>query len=169
MSRGISFDTHNPGDGLLLGQLHSLNQGYSTLNTLAFADGVHPLTAYLDLCRCAGQLALYTELHKAPDLPRYDHDDLGNCFFRVKQYLDSIDIAEPSYEERPFLGRGTRIEVALEPKWLEPMWEMFVGVQSELSAEECFRLLTRSGQLDMKIRPRRFDLRPRPSRTGVHS
>jgi type VI secretion system protein ImpJ len=151
VSRGISFDTRNPGDGLLLGQLHSLNQGYALLNTLAFAEGIHPLTAYLDLCRYAGQLAIFTEVRKAPDLPRYDHDDLGTCFYRVKQYLDSVDIAEASYEERPFIGHGSRIEVSLEQKWLEPMWEMFVGVDSELTPDDCIRLLTRSGLLDMKI------------------
>jgi type VI secretion system protein ImpJ len=151
VSRGISFDTHNPGDSLLLGQLHALNQGYALLNTMAFAEGVHPLPAYLELCRYAGQLAIFTTTRKAPDLPRYDHDDLGTCFYRVKQYLDSVDIQEPSYEERPFIGHGMRIEVTIEPKWLEPIWEMFVGVQSNLTQEECIRLLTRSGPLDMKI------------------
>ena len=55
VSRGISFDTHNPGDGLLLGQLQALNEGYSIFNTLAFAEGIHPLVAYVELCRCAGQ------------------------------------------------------------------------------------------------------------------
>ena len=151
VSRGITFDTHNPGDGLILGQLHALNQGFSLLNTLAFAEGIHPLTAYLDLCRYAGQMAIFTATRKAPDLPRYDHDNLGDCFFRVKQYLDSIEISEPTYEEREFIGRGPRIEVKLEPKWLEPIWDMFVGVTSELSLDDCVRLLTRSGPLDMKI------------------
>jgi type VI secretion system protein ImpJ len=43
------------------------------------------------------------------------------------------------------------MQVALEPKWLEPAWQMFVGVHSPLKAEECVRLLTQKGQLDMKI------------------
>jgi type VI secretion system protein ImpJ len=43
------------------------------------------------------------------------------------------------------------MQVALERSWLEPAWQMFVGVQSTLKAEEIVRLLTKSGQLDMKI------------------
>jgi predicted component of type VI protein secretion system len=43
------------------------------------------------------------------------------------------------------------MEVKIEPKWLEPIWEMFVGVQSNLTADEVVKLLTRSGQLDMKM------------------
>src|SRR5262249_36621076 len=58
---------------------------------------------------------------------------------------------EPIYEERPFIGEELRMQVDLEPKWLEPVWQMYVGVSSPLKAEDCIRLLTRPGQLDMKI------------------
>jgi type VI secretion system protein ImpJ len=150
-SRSISFDTNNPGDNLLLGQLHALNRIYGVLHSIIFAEGIHPLEAYVELCRSAGQLAIFSDTRRAPTLPRYDHDDLGGCFYRVKQYIDSIEITEPSYEERPFIGKGLRIEVMLEPKWLEPVWDIFVGVKSELTAEETVRLLARRGPLDMKI------------------
>src|SRR5207244_9394696 len=48
---------------------------------------------------------------------------------------------------------GLRMQVSLEPAWLESIWQMFVGVQTTLGAEDCIRLLTRSGHqgLDMKI------------------
>lgn len=152
VTRGISFDTRNPGDALLLGQLQGLNEACALLKVLAFAEGVHPLEAYLELCRVAGKLAIFDKNNpRAPDLPRYDHDDLGGCFYRVKLYLDSIDISEPIYEERPFIGQERRIQVTLEPKWLEPLWEMYVGVQTPLKAEECITLLTRPGKTDMKI------------------
>jgi type VI secretion system protein ImpJ len=151
VSRGISFDTHNAGDAVLRGQLQQLNQAYALLEVLAFAEGVHPLRAYLELCRLVGQLAIFNATRKAPALPRYDHDDLGGCFYRVRQYLEDIPVEEPSYEERPFLGADSRMQVTLEPKWLEPSWEMYVGVLSPLKSEDCIKLLTRSGQLDMKI------------------
>lgn len=150
-SRGISFDTRNPGDGLLLAQLHALNKAYPQLNIVGFAEGFHPLGAYTELCRLAGTLAIFSDTRKAPQLPPYDHDDLGRCFYAVKQYIETIDITEPSYEERPFIGKGLRMQVDLEPKWLEPSWEIFVGVQTDLSADECYRMLTRQGLLDMKI------------------
>lgn len=151
VSRGIAFGTHNPDDALLLGQLHNLNGAYALLNILAFADGIHPLLAYAELCRLVGQLAIFGETRRPPDLPRYDHDDLGGCFYRVKQYVENIKISEPTYEERPFIGEGLRIQVKLEPKWLESIWEMFIGVQSSLKPDEVIRLLTRQGLLDMKV------------------
>jgi type VI secretion system protein ImpJ len=152
-SRNISFDSRQRGAAMRLAQLDVINEAYALLNVLAFAEGIHPLRAYLELCRLVGQLAIFGESRKVPDLPRYDHDDLGGCFYRIRLYLDQLLNAMPvdSYEERPFIGEELRMQVALEPKWLEPKWQMFVGVHTPLSAEECVRLLTRSGNLDMKI------------------
>jgi type VI secretion system protein ImpJ len=42
------------------------------------------------------------------------------------------------------------MQVTLEPSWLEAVWQMYIGVKSQLPAAECISLLTR-GQLDMKI------------------
>ena len=153
VSRGITFDSRAGEDPLIFSQLHALNEAYALLGTLAFADGIHPLPAYLELCRLVGQLAIYSAARKAPELPRYDHDDLGGCFYRVKQYLDELlgEVEELTYQERDFEGQGLRMQVALEPAWLEPAWEMFVGVESPLPPEEAVVLLTKAGQLDMKI------------------
>src|SRR5207237_9553996 len=115
--------------------------------------GVHPFWAYMELCRLGGKLGIFDEAtRRPPDLPRYDHDDLGGCFYKVKQYIDALldQGNELSYEERFFVGAGLRMQVALEAKWLEPGWQMFVGVKSPLKAEECIRLLTR-GVLQMKL------------------
>jgi type VI secretion system protein ImpJ len=49
VSRAISFDSQTQGDGLLLAQLRELNEASALLGTLAFAEGVHPLWAYLEL------------------------------------------------------------------------------------------------------------------------
>jgi len=151
VTRGITHDTRNPGDNMILAQLDALNEACALWNTLAFAEGVHPLLSYLEMCRLAGQMAIFTPVRKTPDLPRYDHDDLGGCFYRVKHYLDGIEITEAEYEERAFIGEGLRMQVTMEPKWLEPAFDMYVGVQCPLPAEECIRLLTKRGQLDMKI------------------
>ena len=40
--------------------LGELNQAYSTLAVLAFAQGVHPFVAYIELCRIVGQLSIFT-------------------------------------------------------------------------------------------------------------
>jgi type VI secretion system protein ImpJ len=153
ITRGISFDSRHRGAAMRLAQLDLFNEAYTLLNVVAFAAGVHPLVAYLELCRLVGQLAIFGERRRTPELPRYDHDDLGGCFYRVRVYFDQLinEMPVDSYEERPFIGEDKRMQVALEPKWLEPKWQMFVGVHTPLSADECVRLLTRAGNLDMKI------------------
>ena len=150
LSRGITFETQNPGDNKLLGRLAVLNEATAVLNTMAFAEGIHPFTAYLELCRLVGQLAIFRDDYRAPKLPRYDHDDLGMCFYWVKRFLED-DVDKFAYEERDFVGEGQRMQVAIEAKWLEPAWQMFVGVRSPLPAADVIDLLTTPGQLDMKI------------------
>jgi type VI secretion system protein ImpJ len=153
VDRGIGFDSQSQGDALLIAQLREMNEAYALLGVLAFAEGIHPLLAYLELCRLVGQLSIFGKTHRPPELPRYDHDDLGGCFYRVKQYIDMLIDEGPKleYVEQPFVGAGLRMQVSLQPAWLEPAWLVFVGVKSPLNTEECVRLLTRAGQLDMKI------------------
>jgi type VI secretion system protein ImpJ len=154
LSRGIAVDSQASGDALIVSQLRVLNEAYALLGVMIFADGVHPLPAYLELCRLVGQLAIYYEgHHRPPELPRYNHDDLGRCFYRVQQYLYDLlkQIQEPAYEQVPFVGSGLKMQVGIKPEWVEPAWEMYIGVQGELPADDCVRLLTRSNQLDMKM------------------
>lgn len=152
-TQGITFDRQAPGDALVLKQLQQLNEAVCVLHVLRAAPGVHPLTAYLELSRIVGQLAIFGATRRPPDLPHYDHDNLGACFTALKQHLDTqLDIVvEPEYKERPFLGAGSRLQVALEPRWLDPSWRMFIGVQSNLDTPQCITLLTKTGQLDMKV------------------
>jgi type VI secretion system protein ImpJ len=150
LTRGITFETQNPGDSKLLSRLAVLNEASCVLNTVAFAQGVHPFTAYLELCRLVGQLAIFREDHRAPKLPRYDHDDLGGCFFRVRCFLEE-DSDTVAYEEREFIGEGLRMQVRMDAKWLEAAWQVFVGVRSQLAAARVIDLLTTPGELDMKI------------------
>jgi type VI secretion system protein ImpJ len=152
-SRGISAESQVGEDARIVGQLRALNEAYAVLNIMAFADGVHPFAAYLELCRLVGRLSIFGETRRPPELPHYDHDDLGRCFYQVKVYLDGLLglVVEPDWLQRPFRGAALRMQVPLEPAWLEPAWQMFVGVQSPLPAEQCITLLTTPGQLDMKI------------------
>ncbi len=152
-SRGITLDSHGQGDARIIGQLARLNEAHALLSNVGFVDGIHPLVAYLELCRLVGQLSIFARSARPPQLPRYDHDDLGGCFWKVKQYIDGLlnEVEEPAYEERAFIGAGMRMQVAIEPKWLEPAYVMFLGVRSPLGSEEIVRLLTQAGRLDMKV------------------
>src|SRR5262249_44936988 len=99
-AQGFSFDTQAQGVAMTLAQLRELNEAYALLGTLVFVEGLHPLAAYLELCRLVGQLAIFGLTRRPPALPRYDHDDLGGCFYRVKQYLDELldQLVEPEYK-----------------------------------------------------------------------
>lgn len=153
VSRGINFDSKGQGDTLLFEQLRELNDAYALLGVMAFVPGLAPLSAYVELCRLVGKLSIFGAERRPMELPRYDHDDLGTCFYRVKNYIDGLldIVVEPLYKERPFVGAGLRMQVSLEPAWLESIWQMYLGVRSELDTEDCIRLLTRAGELDMKV------------------
>lgn len=150
VSRGLSLDSRAPGDSLIFAQLHELNEAYATLTNLAFLEGVHPLTAYQELCRLVGQLAIFSDTRRPPAIPRYNHDDLGGCFYRLKNYLDDLlsIVPEPDYQERSFIGEGLRMQVVLDRDWLEQTIPMYVGILSPLEAEECVNFFR---QINMKI------------------
>ena len=136
----------------MLGQLTALNEAYALLNAMAFAEGIHPLQAYWEMCRIVGQLAIFQPERHVPDLPKYDHDQLGFCFSRVKQYIDAIELGPQGCEEEPFVGEALRLQVPLKGHWLGATYQMFVGVYSPtFKPEEVVRMLTRGGQLKMKI------------------
>src|SRR5690606_39093663 len=105
VSRAMTFDSQGQGDRQLLEQLRVLNSLYVPLGVHVFAQGIHPLAAYIELSRIIGQMAIFGPQRRPPHLPPYDHDDLGTCFWRAKQYIDELlDIViEPEYRERAFV------------------------------------------------------------------
>jgi type VI secretion system protein ImpJ len=153
LERGLGFDSSSQGDAVTFNQLRELNQAYTTLGVLAFAQGIHPYVAYAELCRLVGQLAIFGPLRRPPELPVYDHDDLAKCFPPLKSHIDALldVVVEPEYRERAFIGAGFRMQAPLEPAWMESSWRLFLGVRSPLPTDELVRLLTKAGGLDMKI------------------
>ncbi|HEX4606608.1 MAG TPA: type VI secretion system baseplate subunit TssK, partial [Urbifossiella sp.] len=149
----ITFDSNAPEDRKLFERLRALNEGYATLGVVARAAGVHPFDAYLELCRLAGRLAVFGKAMAVPDedMPPYDHDDLGRCFFAVKRLIDALltHDFDQGYDARPFVGAGLRLRVGIEPAWLAPAAQVLVGVESPLPPAEAVRLL--AGRLNMKI------------------
>ena len=150
VSRGITLDTLDSlsqKGNLSFAQLRVFNEALAYLSNLAFVEGIHPLMAYLELCRLVGQLSIFHPSRRPPDLPRYNHDDLGGCFHRIRGYLDElVDIApEPDYEERDFVGHGLRMQVEIDPAWLDRSIPMYIGVVSPLEPEQCAKELERLG------------------------
>lgn len=153
MNRGIGLDSQDPGDLERILMLNQLNESYSTLAVLAFAEGVHPLVAYTELCRVLGQLSIFSPERRAADIPAYDHEDLHRIFSLLRQRIESLinSVRDYSYEQRHFVGVGLGMQVSLEPRWFNADWEWYIGVnKGELTTKECLDLLS-PGRLDWKL------------------
>ncbi len=153
LNRGISLVSQEPGDLDRLLMLMQLNSALATLEVLTFAQGVHPLVAYLELCRIVGQLSVFGPTRRSPEIPHYDHDDLGRIFGWIRQQIELLlgQVRDYEYEQRFFVGEARGMRVSLDPKWLGTDWKWFVGVQSGiLSERECLEMLS-PGNLDWKL------------------
>ena len=151
--RGITLVSEDPRDLDRLWMLSQLNECYAVLSVLAFASGVHPYDAYAELCRLVGKLAIFGDARRVPTIPQYDHDDLGGIFHWVKQQVQESlrHVPEDEYQRRPFIGAGLGMHVTLDPIWLNPDWQWFVGVAlGEASEQDCREALS-AGQLDWKL------------------
>lgn len=153
LSRGLTLASQEPGDLDRLWMLAQLNEAYATLGVLTFANGIHPLAAYTELCRIVGKLSIFGKDRRVGEVPRYDHDDLERIFAWVRQQLDDLlhAIREQGYQQRFFVRAGLGMQVSLEPRWLNPDWQWYVGVStSDLNEAEC-RELVSPGQLNWKL------------------
>jgi type VI secretion system protein ImpJ len=152
-SRNIGLDSRNPGDLERILMLSRLNAASNVLALVGFVQGVHPLVAYIELCRICGDLSIFAKDRRAEPVPPYDHDNLAGIFkeikLRIEQLLNSVRDYE--YEQRPFIGVGLGMQVSLEPKWFNSDWQWYIGVnKGDLTSQECLDLLS-SGQLDWKL------------------
>ena len=146
--RSVAFESGHREDLELLFQLHSLNTALGYLWNLPHVTGIHPLMAYMELCRVVGMLAIFRAERRMPELPFYDHDDLATCFYAVKRWLEGQELA-PEPIKRPFVGAGLQMQVHMEREWLEPTWVFYIGAQSSLNYHEAVSLLR--GDLNMKV------------------
>jgi type VI secretion system protein ImpJ len=153
LNRGIGRESQDPGDLDRISMLEKLNEAYATLSILAFAQSIHPLVAYTELCRILGQLSIFTPQRVASDIPAYDHEDLARIFKQIKRRIEDIlrAVRDYEFEQRYFLGVGLGMQVSLEPTWFHSNWEWCIGVKKgDLSAQECRNLLS-PGVLDWKF------------------
>lgn len=150
VDRAISFESQVPGDAERILKLAALNAAFSYLEAVAYVRGLTPLWVYGELCRLAGQLAIFTAVRRPPNMPGYDHEDLAGCFLTVIKHVQlGLDTVAPTaFEKRYFERAGERLQVSLEPGWLGNTRSLFLGVETELSDQECQALLD---AMDMKV------------------
>lgn len=147
---GLGMGAREP---LLWSQLNCLNGAQGVFQALANNASTTVGELYQELCRLAGALGVYGPSRLLPSLPTFDSWEPHKTFVPLRRLIDEyLDmIVEPEFKDRPFVGAGLRMQVALEPTWLQPEWGIFIGVQSELSTDEVVRIITQPGILDMKV------------------
>ena len=153
IDRGIGMASQEPGDAERVAMLSQLNIAYGVLSVLAFTPGTHPLVAYIELCRIASQLSIFTDERRAPSLPPYDHEDLAGIFKQIQMRIEaSINaVRDFEFQQRYFKGVGMGMQVTLEPSWFHSDWQWFIGVRKgDLTVQEVRDLLS-PGQLDWKF------------------
>ena len=153
VNRGTGLDSRHPGDLDRVLMLSELNAAHSSLGVLAFARGVHPLTAYTELCRLVGQLSIFSDERKSTGVPSYDHDDLAGIFRPLRQRIEQLiySVRDYEFQQRYFIGVGLGMQASLEPQWFNSDWQWYIGVnKGDLTLEECRDLLS-PGQLDWKF------------------
>lgn len=141
----LSFSSNTQGDLEKMLMLHALNEAAGELACLAFAPGVHPLTAYTALCRIIGQLSVFGSDLVVPDIPRYDHDDLAPLFVWARKQIRKLifSLKDDEFHQRFFVGAGRGMRVELEPEWFGDGWDWYFGVNPiNLTAAECIQLLS---------------------------
>ncbi|MFM7319440.1 MAG: type VI secretion system baseplate subunit TssK [Isosphaeraceae bacterium] len=160
-------------DPVLVTRLSLLNQAHAVLSALSGTLQQHPLAAYRDLCDIIGRLAILGvgSNRQVGELPEYDHENLGPLFFALKRRIESLVevLEDPGYKERAFVGVASRMQVRLDSEWLEPDWQLLIGIRSNLKPADAVKLFSANGPMDFKISSsERVDKLYRMGERGLH-
>lgn len=152
--RNIGFGGASAEEARFFAALRVVNEAQLVLQIWSAADGRHPFDTYLELVRLVGRLAIFDPKEPLPDLPPYNHDDLGTCFLTAKKHINRLldklkggDGPGGGYLDRAFRGNEQRLEVQIDPAWLAPAWQLFVGVSSNLRADQLRQLLEQADKV----------------------
>jgi type VI secretion system protein ImpJ len=169
VARKINFDSQVPGDAERILKLTILNGIQTRLAALAQTAGLTPLQIYLELCGFAGQVAIFRKDRRPPEVPSYNHHDLGPCFLKTIQHIQVVleDEEELAFEKRYFARVGERVEVQCEEAWLSGGYALYLGVETELTDVECenrlrslHMVIASAENVDDYFRSRRPGLQP---------
>ncbi len=126
--------------------LDRLNELSTTLGVMLPALGVHPLTAYAELCRIVSRISIYRREKRVPELPHYDHDNLGFVFHEVATLIRIIlaSIQFNDFMQENFLWKGDVMLAQLRPAWFDPRVDWYIGVDrgERASDTQCRQLLS---------------------------
>jgi len=127
-------------------KLQAVNQCVASLEQLARLPQLHPYEAYMVLVQAVGNLAIFGADRVVPDLPAYDHADLGSCFETIMDRVQSLIPAEVSvpYDTLAFVKDPVRegfFSCEVPEDWLARSPLLFLGVELAKPAEEVIGLV----------------------------
>jgi type VI secretion system protein ImpJ len=137
-SRDVSFGSEAAGGAEAMLKLKVANGFVVVLRQLINTPRLHPYNLYLELCRMAGELAVFDGTREAPDLPVYDHDQLGICFFELSDQLERLldSIVPTAYVRKPFEMLQNQLQCSLDEEWLSRDMDLYLGIESDYDEEQ---------------------------------
>ncbi len=160
--------------------IHVLNQSLGYLRQMVAVAETRPFTAYVELCRLAGQLSVFNPDRdvnpdrSVKDYALYDHAELGKNFSllckHIHELLRAFSIGLVKWRDFEARPRGEGLQVALEDDWLTGRRDMYVGVHCstmddteldgvlkgmnwKIAALEEVDMLFQAGLLALELRP----------------
>jgi type VI secretion system protein ImpJ len=135
--RKIAFGSEGAGGPEAMLKLSITNQYVGFLRQYTATPHLHPFDVYVELCRLAGDLAIFDTSRTMPDLPVYDHEDLGRCYGELLGLLDRFlnNLLPTTFIRRRFEPVGNRLETSLDDAWLAPGVEFFLGIENDQDIE----------------------------------
>ena len=139
--RKVSFGSEGVGGPEVMLKLNITNRYAGFLRQMTSTPYLHPFDVYCELCALAGDLALFDDARGVPEIPLYDHDDLGHCYLELLRLLEKLinNILPTTFIRRRFEPVENRREIALEDEWLLPEVEFYLGFESDLDDERIDR------------------------------
>lgn len=124
-------------------KLHTLNCFVPWYRQFLAVPRLHPLRVYLELCRLAGHLAIFSERRLPPEIPLYDHRGLGPCFTKIYEIVENLlsEIPVEPAPHREFQREDRFLVAVLDGSWFDARNKFFIAVDSNLSQDEVERIM----------------------------
>ncbi len=119
-------------------KLQAMNQCIAMLDQIAAATELHPFDAYLCLCQCTANLAIFGPKRIVPELPAYDHLGLELAFgtaIRAIRALVGEEVMQPYATETFREVRPGIFGCALQDAWIDQHAIVYLGIEVGQKAE----------------------------------
>ncbi len=133
-SRGLSFSSYGGGDAEKLLRLHALNGELPVLSQMVRTTATHPYDLYLQLCRFAGVLSIFSAGRLAEELPPYDHFHPNECFREATEIILSLlgNVTPDAFVTRLFTAdpsQPERLLCSLDAGWEAEHTDIYLGIE----------------------------------------